>query len=218
MSSLGPDYDQFNLTIGKHCNGTNHQAIQGIQKVVFLGDSVTVGTPPSNLNPANVYRAILAQKLATLLNVKPPGFGWGGADPFNGVAFPKESGDFISCAKWGARTDDLMQDATQVEDCIPADKRHLKHLVIMTVGGNDIAAITKDGGGTSPAKTIAQLWADTQAFVKLLRDTVTWLKNPANVPVASMSCSRTCTSSPTALATPSRARRRASAASSRGKI
>lgn len=181
-SSFGLDYDQFNPVIGTHCKGTNQQHIKGVQKVVFLGDSVTVGTPPTNFLPSNVYRAILATKLAQLFNLKPPGFGWGAADPFNGVALPKESGDFISCAKWGARTDDLMKDNNQIEDCIPADKRHLHHLVIMTVGGNDIAAITQDGGGTSPKKTIAQLWQDTQAFVKNLRDAVEWLKNPTNVP------------------------------------
>jgi lysophospholipase L1-like esterase len=178
--TLGPDYDQFDPTIGTHCKGTNHQSIQGIQKVVFLGDSVTVGTPPTL--PGNVYRAILAHKLASLLKIKAPGFGWGGYDPLSGVALPKESGDFISCAKWGARTDDLMQDSTQVVSCIPPANRHLRHLVVMTIGGNDISAITQDGGGAKPKKTIAELWADTQSFVQLLRETVTWLKDPANVP------------------------------------
>ena len=181
-SALGLDYDQFNPTIGSHCKGTNQQDIKGVQKVVFLGDSVTVGTPPTNLNPGAVYRAILANKLATLFNIQPPGFGWGAADPINGVALPHESGDFISCAKWGARTDDLMQDNTQVEDCIPPDKRNLHYLVIMTMGGNDIASITKAGGGSNPSKTIPELWQQTQTFVQLLRDTVEWLKNPANVP------------------------------------
>ena len=181
-STLGPDYDQFNPVIGSHCNGTNHQNIQGIQRVVFLGDSVTVGTPPTNINPGAVYRAILSKALASKFGLKAPGFGWGGADPFSGTAFPKESGDFISCSKWGARTDDLMKDGSQVVDCIPQDKRNLKHLVIITMGGNDIAAITKDGGGQSPSKTIPELWQMTQDFVKYMRETVEWLKNPANVP------------------------------------
>src|SRR5258708_6468938 len=50
-----PNYDQFNpkypLT---HCSGTNQQDITGVQKVVFLGDSVTVGTPP--IATADYYR------------------------------------------------------------------------------------------------------------------------------------------------------------------
>ncbi|MBK8998977.1 MAG: SGNH/GDSL hydrolase family protein [Myxococcales bacterium] len=180
--SVSLDYDQFGPTVGTHCKGTNHQDIKGIERVVFLGDSVTVGTPPSNLNPANVYRAILAQMLAAHLKIAAPGFGWGGADPINGVALPSESGAFVSCAKWGARTDDLMKDSAQVETCIPPNKRHLRHLVIMTIGGNDISAITQDGGGTAPKKTIPELWQDTKDFVDLLRQTVVWLKNPANVP------------------------------------
>jgi lysophospholipase L1-like esterase len=182
QTDLGPDYDQYDPVIGSHCKGTNMQDIKGVQRVVFLGDSITVGTPPTDLNPAAVYRAILAQKLATLFNITPPGLGWGAADIINGVALPAESGDFVSCAKWGARTDDLMKDSTQVEDCIPPDKRNLHHLVIMTMGGNDIDAITKDGGGTNPAKTIPQLWADTQAFIDNLRNAVTWMKDPNNVP------------------------------------
>jgi lysophospholipase L1-like esterase len=181
-TSVALNYDQFSPIIGSHCKGTNHQAISGVERVVFLGDSITVGTPPTDLNPAAVYRAILAQKLATLFNIAPPGAGWGGADFFNGVALPKESGAFISCSKWGARTDDLMQDNTQIEDCIPVDKRNLHHLVVMTMGGNDIAAVTKDGGGTAPAKTIDQLWVDTKAFVQTLRTAVEWMKNPVNVP------------------------------------
>jgi lysophospholipase L1-like esterase len=149
---------------------------------VFLGDSVTVGTPPTDVNPGAVYRAILAKKLAKLFNLTPPGPLWGGADVINGVAAPHESGDFISCAKWGARTDDLMKDNQQVTDCIPAGERDKHYLVIMTMGGNDIDAITKDGGGTSPAKTIPQLWQDAQSFVQLLRDAVTWMKDSKNVP------------------------------------
>jgi hypothetical protein len=84
-TSFGLDYDQFHPVIGSHCEGTNHQNIQGVQKVVFLGDSVTVGTPPTNINPGAVYRAQLANKLASLFKITPPGIGWGGADPFNGV-------------------------------------------------------------------------------------------------------------------------------------
>jgi lysophospholipase L1-like esterase len=180
--SITIDYDQFDPVIGSHCKGTNHQAITGVERVVFLGDSVTVGTPPTNLTPANVYRAILAELLAARFGIAAPGFGWGGADPLNGVALPATSGAFTSCAKWGARTDDLMRDGHQVEDCIPADKRHLHHLVVMTIGGNDVNAITQDGGGTNPAKTIPELWLETQGFVELLRQTVAWLKDPVNVP------------------------------------
>jgi lysophospholipase L1-like esterase len=178
----GPNYDQFNPVINSSCVGTNHQNITGVQRVVFLGDSITVGTPPTDLDPNAVYRAILAKQLATLFGLNPPGLGWGGADYVNGVALPAESGDFVSCAKWGARTDDLDSDHTQVTDCIPPDKRMLHHLVIMTVGGNDIDAITKAGGGAMPTENMMQLQADAQSMVDLLRNAIAWMKDPMNVP------------------------------------
>jgi len=182
ISSTGPNYDQYSPTLGSHCRGTNHQNISGIERVVFLGDSVTVGTPPTNLNVNDVYRAILAKKLATRFGLTPPGFGWGGANPLDGQALPRESGDFVSCSKWGARVDDLMRDNHQVEDCIPPNKRHLKHLVVMTMGGNDIASITKAGGGAMPEKTVAELQVQAQQMIDDLRAAVAWMKNPANVP------------------------------------
>jgi hypothetical protein len=42
-SGAKPDYDQFQPLVGSHCAGTNHQAISGVEKVVFLGDSITEG-------------------------------------------------------------------------------------------------------------------------------------------------------------------------------
>jgi lysophospholipase L1-like esterase len=181
-SGTGPNYDQFHPIVGSHCQGTNHQTISGIQRVVFLGDSVTVGTPPTNLDASKVYRSILSKKLATLFNLQQPGSGWGGANPLSGLAMPAETGPFVSCSKWGARVDDLMKDNHQIEDCIPSNKRNLKHLVVMTMGGNDIAALTKDGGGATPAKTFIELQAQIATMIDDLRNAIVWLKNPANVP------------------------------------
>ncbi|MEQ9323824.1 MAG: hypothetical protein RIF41_31965, partial [Polyangiaceae bacterium] len=42
----GPDYDQFMPVVDSHCLGTDHQDITNVEHVVFLGDSVTVSTPP----------------------------------------------------------------------------------------------------------------------------------------------------------------------------
>src|SRR5262245_61415553 len=57
----GPNYDQFHPVVGSHCAGTNHQDITGIEKVVFLGDSITEGTPPTLF--WDYYRERLAAKL-----------------------------------------------------------------------------------------------------------------------------------------------------------
>ncbi len=151
------NYDQFSPTMGSHCFGTNHQKIEGIDKVLFLGDSVTVGTPPTNLNPGNVYRAILAEKLADLLDLEPPGFGWGAANPNSGVALPHESGDFISCAKWGAHTNDLLTHDMQIQECIPEDKRNLRYLVIMTMGGNDLQGMAEETHPRKPSRSSGKL-------------------------------------------------------------
>ena len=116
----GPDYDQFKPVVGTHCLGTNHQSIDKIERVVFLGDSVTVGTPPSL--PAQYYRSLLADALANKFQLAKPNLLWQVSDPLSGKALLKEAGAFASCSKWGARNDDLMP--TQLPDCFPQDSRN----------------------------------------------------------------------------------------------
>ena len=128
----GPDYEQYSPKIGTHCKGTQHQNIENIQRVVFLGDSVTVGTPPTP--DSENYRAVLAKKLAQEFNLQAPDWSWEAINLIDGTALVQESGDFASCAKWGARTDDLLEDNDQLKDCLPEDKRHLNTLVVLTAG------------------------------------------------------------------------------------
>lgn len=173
----GPDYDQFAPVIGSHCMGTNHQDITGIERVVFLGDSVTVGTPPSL--SGQFYRSILADALAAKFGLAAPNLLWQSADIFNGTSIVQESGDFASCAKWGARTDDLIQDSTQIADCFSPSDLQKRTLVVMTMGGNDLAALTKDASNGVPQ---ADLWLETQAFVDLLRGAVQWFYEPGRFP------------------------------------
>jgi len=163
--------------VGVHCVGTHHQNISDIERVVFLGDSVTVGTPPTQ--SADFYRVQLAQALALTYGLDAPSFAWGVANPLSGTAGLQNSGDFSSCAEWGARTDDLMQDGNQVVDCFPAEERNKTTLVVMTMGGNDIANITKDGAEGVPYE---ELWQDAEAFVQLKREAIEWMTNPENVP------------------------------------
>ena len=84
-----------------------------------------------------------------------------------------ESGDFAVCAKWGARTDDLVQDNNQVVDCIPEDKADQTTLVVMTVGGNDLFALADD---YYAGLTEDELRAQTEDAMQLLRDAVTMIK------------------------------------------
>jgi lysophospholipase L1-like esterase len=151
-----PNYDQFGPTVGSHCAGTNHQAIAGVEKVVFLGDSITEGTPPTL--PWEYYREILSAQLRDA-------FG-------SGI-------EIVECAAWGARTDDLMQPPhQQVLDCLPGPEPK-KTLVIMTVGGNDMNSILQDAqDGDTPQQSMAKV----DEMLALLEAAVVHLKSPANFP------------------------------------
>ncbi len=180
--NLGPDYDQFAPTIGSHCAGTDHQDITDIERVVFLGDSVTVGTPPTMA--VDFYRSQVADGLADSFAL-PWGEGlqgeaiWKLVDFLNGVSLTRDSGAFSSCAKWGARTDDLLAPGPQLEDCFPPETRELRTLVVMTMGGNDLNSLTQDAidGATDEA-----LWAEIMQAVDLQRAAVEWIKDPENFP------------------------------------
>ncbi len=176
-TGASPDYTPFAPVIGTHCAGTDHQEIEGIERVVFLGDSVTVGTPPSS--SSETYRGLLADRLAERFGLEAPGALWRSWNALAGTALVKQSGDFWSCAKWGARTDDLAEDGSQILDCFPEDERGKKTLVVMTMGGNDIAAFTKDGAEGMP---VAEVTANVAAIVQKLRDAVAHLKDPALFP------------------------------------
>ncbi len=170
---MGPDYDQFGPDVGSHCYGTDHQEIVGVERVVFVGDSVTTGTPP--WLPTDYYRAKLADELAVQFALDPPNVLWDMVNVFDGTPLVMESGDFAACSEWGARTDDLMRDGSQIEDCIPEDERDKTTLVIMTIGGNDIANITQDGLDGVP---YTDIWNDVYDFTDLLRETVEWFFDP----------------------------------------
>jgi lysophospholipase L1-like esterase len=172
---FGPAYDVFAPNIGSHCRGTNHQDIRGVERVVFLGDSVTVGTPPTAAQ--DVYRARLADALAARFGLRAPDIWWKSANAVTGEALLRTSGDFWSCAKWGARADDLQRDNRQIADCFPESERHKRTLVVMTMGGNDIASLQKRGAHAPYDESRARV----EEFVGLMRDAVRWLKDPANV-------------------------------------
>ncbi|MCA9704417.1 MAG: SGNH/GDSL hydrolase family protein [Myxococcales bacterium] len=165
--SPGPDYAMFDVPIGSHCQGTNQQDIVDIERVVFLGDSVTVGTRPTGAN--DFYRSQLADELADLFGLQPPDGTWKQANPLSGTSLVQESGDFASCAEWGARNDDLVP---QLEDCFAPEDFDLRTLVVMTMGGNDAAAIAKDAVAGVDAGT---LFEELDAMVARHREAIEWL-------------------------------------------
>lgn len=172
------DYDQFAPTIGTHCKGTDHQEIDGVERVVFVGDSITVGTPPTGAH--EWFRNVLADELAARFGLEAPAWEWENVDIFDGVVYLQESGDFASCAKWGARTDDLLLDPhRQLETCIPEDRRDARTLVVMTVGGNDVYSLLEDIGAGVDEATLRATYAEA---VELVREAAAWVADPTRFP------------------------------------
>lgn len=144
----GPDYDQFKPTIAPSCAGTHHQTITGVEKIVFLGDSITVGTPPTL--PEDFYRLRLEKALEKKF----------------GTLEKK------SCAAWGAKTNDLLDNDKQLEQCFPGPTQLKRTLVVMTMGGNDIHSWAKD------KLTSAQATSEAQTVADNMRAAIDWLKAP----------------------------------------
>ncbi|MCH9683289.1 MAG: SGNH/GDSL hydrolase family protein [Deltaproteobacteria bacterium] len=166
-ASPGPDYSEFGLTIGSHCQGTNHQDITDIERVVFVGDSVTVGTPPTG--PTGFYRSIVADELATMFGLEPPEDIWQQVDILGGTSSVQQSGDFASCAVWGARNDDLLG---QLDDCFATEDFDQRTLVVMTMGGNDVSSIAQDAIDGVPINT---LFEDLETMVAHHEEAMDWM-------------------------------------------
>jgi hypothetical protein len=192
----GPDYDQFQPLPANHCLGTNHQEIVGVEQVVFLGDSVTVGTPnlahALSLDNGHFYRNLTAEWLANRFSLdKGSMWDWGlwkAYDYISGKGSKQVSGDFKNCAKWGARTDDFLKGGHQFAACFPNGGSPKRTLVIFTMGGNDISSIT-DSGGTASAQDVAagypDEWAIAESAIQDLREAIAWLKDPERFPKGS---------------------------------
>ncbi len=154
-----PNYDQFQPVVNSACTGTNYQDITGVERVVFLGDSITTGTPPTL--PTDFYRT----RVEAAMRAK---FGW--------------LIDVQDCSNWGARTDDFLGPPhDQIHACF-SDVEPKKTLIVITMGGNDMSAITKEASaGDSPAQTMEKV----DAALQKLEEAITWLTDPAHFPAGS---------------------------------
>lgn len=172
------DYSWQGAVMGSHCQGTNHQDIQDVERVVFLGDSITVGTPPTLTH--EYYRNLLADDFVNRWGLEAPDVRWRNVNFFEGMSASIMSGDFASCAKYGARTDDILMDPhRQLETCIPEDERDKRTLIVMTFGGNDIFSLLEDiMTGVPEADNRAAFARAT----RLLRESLEWIKTPGRFP------------------------------------
>lgn len=173
------DYASLAPVMGTHCLGTDHQDIEAVERVVFIGDSVTLGTPPTAAG--DWYRNRLADEFVARFGLHSPDWFWQNVDLLNGTTWTTESGDFASCAKYGARTDDLLLDPhRQLESCLPEDQRDKRTLVIMTVGGNDLFALLE---GLRDGEDPSALQEEWEGAMSDLRDAVHWLtEDPSRFP------------------------------------
>lgn len=169
------DYMQFGPILGSHCLGTNHQDITDIERVVFLGDSITVGTPPTSA--ASLYRGRLADALVERFGLAPPDATWKEVNTIDGISASKDSGDFSSCAKWGSQTDDLAKMDGQLDQCFIGGQFDQRTLVIFTLGNSDLWNIAKEGIDGVP---INELTMQADAAVALLRAAVHWFIDDPN--------------------------------------
>lgn len=192
-SAVGPVYDESGAVIGSHCKGTNHQVIENIELVVFLGDSVTVGTPNfENLLPTennHYWRNKLAEDTISLFGLdKGEDFAWGlwkSYDPFEQKGALNETGDFRNCAHWGARTDDFLEGDKQLEMCFPDGGSDKRTLVMFTVGGNDFKEIVEKGSESSEEDAAAgypAVWEEAESIISHLEEAMEWLTDPVRFP------------------------------------
>ena len=139
---IPPDYDPSMPVMGSHCKGTNHQDITGIEKVVFVGDSIAQGTPPTPA--AEFFRNVLADKLTA---------------KFPGI-------EVEECAENGARMSDL---GAQLAQCFPGVEDKVT-LVVSVMGGNDISNWATSGLSQAEAEAdadvVAQEFRDALATIQ----------------------------------------------------
>lgn len=158
IGGLAPDYSSLNAKIGSHCFGTNHQDIKDVELLVFVGDSVTRGTPPT---PVEKY---FREQMGVRLKAKFPGL------------------EIRDCSKWGAKMDDLLTGDKQLTSCIKEEVVNKRTLIVMTMGGNDMQSIAKKSIG---GETLEQGMKRADDALKHFQDAMTWSKDAKRFPKGS---------------------------------
>lgn len=173
VEGFGDPYDNIDAyPLEQSCSGTNIQTVEDIEHVIFIGDSVTVGTYPTPTE--EFYRSILTNKLAQQYQLTLPQEEWFRVDYETGQSQVLRSGDFSSCARLGARTRELFSRSKQLETCFTPDLYDKRVLVIMTMGGNDINVITQNVVQQQDPQSI---WQKAEDTVTELDKGISWLKD-----------------------------------------
>lgn len=72
---------------------------------------------------------------------------------------------------------DFLPPGPQIDDCFPPDQFDKRTLVVFTMGGNDLAAIAKDGANGKPYDEVV---ADAEEALLLMREAVQWFVDDPN--------------------------------------
>ncbi len=153
-----PVYDPYDPEVPRHCMGTDHQDIDDIELLVFLGDSITAGSPPNAAD--EIYRHLLTEAFEER---------WPGLE-------------VRDCSAWGARTDDYLYGKAQIQECFPEGGDDKRTLVIMTMGGNDLFEIAQDvAEGTSNEQAAVEI----QQVLDYQEEALVWLTDTSRFPAGS---------------------------------
>ncbi|MBU6160800.1 MAG: SGNH/GDSL hydrolase family protein [Myxococcales bacterium] len=113
VEQVGVSIDDLGMPVASACEGTVQQNFDGIERVVFLGDSITAGQG-GGANGA--YRVLLGERLS---------------ERYPGVVID-------DCSEGGAVNGDLL--AEQIPNCFASPEDRLT-LVVFTSGGNDVVQL-----------------------------------------------------------------------------
>ncbi len=174
------DYADFEPVLGRHCRGTDHQAIVGVQQVVFVGDALTTGEERGRRTAP--MRALLADELAERYALQAPMAAWQALDPLTGHPAVRRSGDFVACAAPSATTSDLLDGSRLLADCLLPEELGRRTLFVVTVGAGDLLRLTSlisDGADE------AEILSAAGGPVTTLQRAVRWMKDPARFPAGS---------------------------------
>lgn len=175
VDNFSLQYDDLSTVhLQDSCFGTVQQGSFPVDHVVFLGDSITVGTFPTT--EEQFYRSRVTHALVDMYDLALPEQDWFWVDYNTGHTKIQRSGDFSSCAKLGATASDLLNDWQQIDICITSDLWGQDILIVMTMGGNDLNDITQLVARGAPE---TEVWARAQRLVTEMDKALTYLATDA---------------------------------------
>ncbi len=174
------DYASFDPVLGRHCRGSDHQDIDAVEQVVFVGDALVAGLPQWQAH--RLMRFELAERLSERFGLHAPEPAWQEVDPLTGQPALRRSGDFVACAHPSAAAADLLEGRRLLIDCLLPDEHQQRTLFVIAVGIHDVRRLTESlAEGVGDAQVLSAAGAPVDALERAVR----WIKDPARFPAGS---------------------------------